>query len=173
MLNSSKQRTNVEVVDTVYDMHSSDASLNWGYTSGMHGQDGKTGLSLSKYKYLRVYVQLYNVTNMGVSVVYTIDLQTPSDTLGSYVGSCRTRANNISNDDGWFSISVVNSQRTSFTHVQCGYGRTAENTKSIVSRVEGIRGGHRKLSFLHRIFHRGGAVCWKLVNKPQTTQTKH
>lgn len=45
-----------EKVKTVYDMNSSDANINWGYTSGIPNATNITNKDFSKYKYIKVYV---------------------------------------------------------------------------------------------------------------------
>lgn len=61
-----KDIADVEHIETVYDMSSSDTNKNWGYTGGISAGTEITGKDFSKYKYLKFYC---NTMTFDVSCV--------------------------------------------------------------------------------------------------------
>lgn len=160
MLNADKQRTNVEIVDLLYDKNSSDPALNWGKPNGIQSNTITNNLDFTKYKKLRFYFQAYfkDEGNTGVSssccimdfdnysgTTYKAGMLTPY-----YAGAWR-------NMGFWATVPLA---KNSLYVAMMFDGSTQSGTSYFVYKIEGIRGGgRRKLSLLHRIFHRGGAVC--------------
>lgn len=79
-------------VETIYDMNSTDANINWGYTGGITVSDSNgaefSGKDFNKYKYLNVYYIRQN---------------TPTDTMPyGFVGKCRVDLQIAPNADGTY-----------------------------------------------------------------------
>lgn len=160
MLNASKQKTNAELVDLLYDKNSSDPVFNWGKTGGIQDNVVVTNKDFSKYKKLVVHGQAYAQNFTGI-----IDLTQPT-TSDDYRGLNISSMSWDTSGLGMLAFicgGIVNSAKTSFQSIvhfiRVSNGATGATTAYFIYRIEGIYGGRRKLSFLHRIFHRGGAVC--------------
>lgn len=167
MLNASRQKTNVETVELIYDMSSSDPALNWGKTSGIQG-NVDVSKDLSKYQAIEIVPVIYPVgsTNTGGwSGRYKLDLtiKKPGDDwyvacyCAAYCDS--TNAGFVSRTTWNFAI-LYNKGGTLRWYISFNGTNYNNSTSAYIAKIYGIkRGGHRKLSLLHRIFHRGGAVC--------------
>lgn len=133
-----KSKLSFEQVETVYNKNSSDANINWGYTNGINGNITITGKNFSKYKYLLIYILFYPTLAGGHSTSFTLNLENVSNQDGNFYGNCWSRSSAQGNPDGQFSICRVNSAKTEFKHVVCGYNTVAENTLSRICKIEGV-----------------------------------
>ena len=113
----------VEKVETIYDMNSTNANINWGYTSGI-GTGITINKDFSKYKMLRCQYQSYNNAVVGFC-----DLTTPtnpSDTTGRYMLYAVGYVGNGFQE----LISVINLEKTTLNTYLPGSGdRAAKITK--------------------------------------------
>lgn len=125
----------VEHIETVYDMTSSDSSINWGYTSGIIGLTSVENKDFSKYK--KLIVHSYSI---GISLETDIDLtnEHPTRFVGSAVG---LSSDNI---DLQCIKCKVDSTKTTFTVQNMGfYNTNGFNERNsgggyMVFKIEGV-----------------------------------
>ena len=135
---SWKENLGYENIETIYDMSSSDSSLNWGYTSGIEG-GGTTGVTISnkdfsKYKKLLVYYRFWTPT---VGKDATSHLEVDLDKLVSSVYSGMNTGYVVFENSWIFMqtiLAYVNSAKTSITI--CGWRNCnsgADATKNVAN----------------------------------------
>lgn len=141
--------TNVERVELVYDMSSSDSNINLNHKSGIPALT-KVNVDLTKYKKLIVYAE---GPKSVVSKIYYVDLLKPASVIGvsgfPYMGI----GTHTSIDDIWgglttagiyYDFALVNTSKTIFYHYETGYtsGNTVvkrnTNLEYRIYKIEGI-----------------------------------
>lgn len=140
MTNSEDSNISCLRTEVVYDMTSSDANINWGYTSGITNNTTVTNKDFNKYKKLIVYAEIADSTN-GIA---EIDLMQKNGTGSQYNGNnlvmfgYETSTANYVFQCGGF----VNSDKTSFTAVSklrfIPTGATVTDSAYFVYRIEGV-----------------------------------
>ena len=145
-----KQIAGVEHVETIYDMTSSDANINKGYTSGISGNTTIQNLNFSKYKRLKIYSRDY----WGTVGIGEIDFSVISMN-GNFYSGMAIVGNRYYNDDNgdiftemiYFHRYKVNSSKTTFnliverrpwTNQPSCSGEMISDTDNIVYRIEGV-----------------------------------
>lgn len=118
---------NVEKVETIYDMNSTDPNINWGYTSGI-GTGITINKNFSKYKMLRCQYQSYNNAIVGFCDLTTPT--TPADTTGRYM---LYAVGYVGNGFQEFT-SVINLEKTTLTTYLPGSGAAAAK----ITKIYGI-----------------------------------
>lgn len=144
-----KEVADVEHVEIIYDMSSSDSNVNLGKTTGIVSGDGPININLTKYKKLIV---TYCFFSLGF-IKYTIDLNSSMLIHNSDVnisqfmgGGTSYNQNNTSGSDSdhYFSNSAVNADKTSFNHILSGWFASGVivpkniNYHSIITKIEGV-----------------------------------
>lgn len=137
-------------METIYDMKSSDSSINWSYPSGIKTGIPISGKNFSKYKRLRVYC---NGANPVSSRIYEIDLTRPvTDVKVSgypYMGvGTDTAFDDLVADAStagiYYDVSLVSTDKTTFLHYRTGYTIGANVTSKngndyyYIYRIEGV-----------------------------------
>ena len=145
-----KEIAGVEHVETIYDMSSSNANINKGYTSGISGNTTIQNLNFSKYKRLKIYSRDY----WGTVGIGEIDFSVVSKYGNFYSGMAivGNRYYNDNNDDVFtemvfFHRYKVNSSKTTFNLIvekrmwtiqpSCS-GEIINDTDNIVYKIEGV-----------------------------------
>lgn len=141
MLNSSKQRTNIESVELIYDKNSSDPALNWGKTDGIKSDTTVSSVDFSRYKKLKFYFQcyFYDEGNTGVSCSCCIM------DFGNYSGSTY-KAGMLTPyySNGWRTMgfwATVPLAKNSLYVAMMYDGNTQTSASYFVYKIEGILGG--------------------------------
>lgn len=116
-----------EKVETIYDMNSTDANLNWGYTSGI-GNGVTVNKNFSKYKMLICQYQSYD--NAVVAFCDLTTPTTPADQTGRYV---MYAVGYIGNEYSEL-ISIINLEKTTLTTYLPGEGVQA----SKITKLYGV-----------------------------------
>lgn len=117
----------IKKVETIYDMNSSDANLNWGYTSGI-GNGITINKNFSKYKMLICQYQSYNNAIVGFCDLTTPT--TPADQTGRYVLYAVGYIGNGYNE----FIGIINLEKTTLTTYLPGSGFAA----SKITKLYGV-----------------------------------
>lgn len=144
-----KEIADVEHIEIVYDMSSSDGNINLGKTSGIVSGGEPINIDLSKYKKLIV---TYCFFNTGF-IKYTIDLDSSLlinnsiINISQYMGGANSfnqKNSEGSDGDQYFSNSSVNAEKTAFTHTLSGWFSSGtisarnNNYNSVVVKIEGV-----------------------------------
>ena len=144
-----KEIADVEHIETIYDMTSSDSNINLGKTSGIVSGDEPINIDLSKYKKLIVTHCFFN----SGFIKYTIDLDSSllinnsNINISQYMGGATSFNQNNSegsDSDQYFSNSSVNAEKTAFTHTLSGWFSSGtisarnNNYNSVVVKIEGV-----------------------------------
>ena len=145
-----KKIADVEHIETIYDMSSSDSNINKGYTSGISGNTTIQNLNFSKYKRLKIYSRDY----WGTVGIGEIDFSVVSK-YGNFYSGMAIVGNRYYNDDNgdvftemiYFHRYKVNSSKTTFNLiVECRSwtnqpscsGEMKSDTDNIVFKIEGV-----------------------------------
>ena len=137
-----EQIADVEHIETIYDMSSSDSNINWGYTGGLLGETTVNNKNFSKYKKLKVYC------NAGRSNFdYCIDLikKLKLITLNGYAygGGGEVPSFDVI-ENTTKGISYVSSDKTTFFHYLIGFTNTSgwqsrnNDANFLVYKIEGV-----------------------------------
>lgn len=131
----------IERVETIYDIVSGKTSFgNSDYGGGIVGGVEVTGLNLKKYKALRVYCEC-GPENL---YMYDIDLMNYAggEITHKYVGYTSTIGYSLvlgTDTDLYYSISIVNTDKTSFSHMEAGYIDSSTATKHTRNGISSFR----------------------------------
>ena len=143
-----KEIADVEHIEIVYDMSSSDGNINLGKTSGIVSGGEPINIDLSKYKKLIVTHCFFN----SGFIKYTIDLDSSllinnsNINISQYMGGATSFNQNNSqgsDSDQYFSNSSVNAEKTAFTHTLSGWFSSGtisarnNNDNSVIVKIEG------------------------------------
>ena len=145
-----KEIADVEHIETIYDMSSSNANINKGYTSGISGNTTIQNLNFSKYKRLKIYSRDY----WGTVGIGEIDFSVIS-MYGNFYSGMASIGNRYYNDDNgdiftemvYFHRYKVNSSKTTFnliverrswTNQPSCSGEMISDTDNIVYKIEGV-----------------------------------
>lgn len=125
---------NTDKCEIVYDMSSTDSTLNWGYTSGIQGSVSVSGKDFSKYKKLRYYCSRYGFVSIGI-----IDLEGVQRQEAYRSKSTQADVESSTNYVTTFTVSV-NSEKTSFKvdSVYQNTGGKNNNTGYYIYKIEGV-----------------------------------
>lgn len=128
----------VERVETIYDKDSANASVNWGYTSGITSGTSVTGKDFSKYKRLRIYYCAKNGSvasdSWGRNNILEIDL---SNLINfGYSASSKLRYLKASDNYDGSTVVTINSSKTEF--LLSMLDGTNNNTSSFTYKIEGV-----------------------------------
>lgn len=136
-INATLEKT--EKVFTIYDMTSSNTSLNWGKSSGIRNGVTISNLNFSTYKKLIIYHQSY-----GVHGTVFLDLS-KTNTGNKYSGSiCEfmTYSDTENSTLGFIARDEVNLEKTSITcetyYIRINNGIINSNDEYYVYRIEGV-----------------------------------
>ena len=113
-----KEIADVEHIETIYDMLSTDSNINWGYTGGIQPGTTISNLALSKYKTLRIWFGNYG--NLQYQVFLTLSI------AGNGSRECQTTSWNLN-----YQITVNKLNDTSSLTNSSG-----DNCTSV--RIEGV-----------------------------------
>lgn len=125
--------------EVVYDMSSSDSSINWGHAGGIQGGVIVSGKNFSKYSSLIIKATFGNMLGQ-----YVIDLNKLTVDGSAYDGSLKCTTESVTNTNEFYSISKVTSDKTTFYHIATGYtsgttlGQMNNNSQYYVYKIEGI-----------------------------------
>ena len=145
---TNSEDTNISCLRTevVYDMTSSDANINWGYTSGIQG-NVEVIKDLTKYQYIDIVPQVYKLgaTNTGGwSGVYRLDLTSQRVSGDWYVATYTTAYADAAGEGGitnavWKIVFYY--QLTSKTFkwlVQFNGTSYNNNSNSVITKIYGV-----------------------------------
>ncbi len=122
--------SNVEHIETIYDMASTDSSINLGYTSGLPHNTTIANINFSKYKYLKftIYDASYSYAvglanfNFGNPIIVFTSTYTSSDGLA--VGRL---------------IPSLNSNKTQLTiNIYRNWSNGLSQNSGYVTKIEGV-----------------------------------
>ena len=138
-----KDVADVEHIETIYSMSSSQSIINLGYTSGIIGGTEISGLDLSKYKRIKVYVTL-DKTNGVFDIDLTKKVYSVQEVGYSYVGGINTPID-LDLRLIYADICRVSDTKTAFKHYSSGYIATdtgtyneRNNSAYFVYKIEGV-----------------------------------
>ena len=136
MTNSEDTNTSCLRTEVVYDMTSSDASKNWGYTSGIQGGVTVSGKDFSKYDKLMFYG--YRTGIMTFCAEIDITIPTKSLNLFGRATNCfHFIESNVS-----YTAGMTIELNTSLTGFTAKFNQNAEDRNSnaewFVAKIEGV-----------------------------------
>lgn len=131
--------SNFEQSETIYDMTSTDANINWGYTSGINDYVNVINKNFTKYKKLILYHRAYD--NHYKSEIDLTKLNSANNYIGINVGNLIYDASGLGSL-AYIGKSIVNENKTSiqcFTHfIRVSNGDTGATDGYAVYKIEGV-----------------------------------
>jgi hypothetical protein len=145
-----KEIADVEHIETVYDMLSSDSNMNLGYTTGIVSGGESINIDLSKYKYLIVthcpFGHGFNryVIDLDDSLLINNSSININEFMGGAFVPNQEMTENSLDGDLYFSTSVVDVNKQTFTHRLTGWITSSTvapkniNYHSVIVKIEGV-----------------------------------
>lgn len=132
-----KEIEDVEHIETIYDMSSSDSNINKGYTAGKQFDDKATDMpiDLGDYKKLRLCFKLYNQT-----IVY-FDFGIPSNTYFTMCAVCMEPTYSVNNPI-MLSVYYSNGNLKCYKAVlgiDAGGGNLNNSDNAVLIKVQGVK----------------------------------
>lgn len=130
--------------EVIYDMTSSDANINWGYASGIKGNEYINGKDFSKYTRLIIHIIFANcITTTGVVDLEKITQDSNSSSGYNYKNRIIT-GSETSSSDIYFCYVKISSNKTVIANDGMGYyaGTTVNarnnNANYYIYKIEGV-----------------------------------